>query len=139
LVVTLIKALSLIVAGSFVGIGGALAQAPSATQQPPAATGDVQRGPFNPDVVPEEMRDKLLRILRGYKLIGPSDTLEVLRGQTPRFTPINPSGKAECEAGCDLAAAGASAACLLIGFPPAVAICLAAAEAGRNYCRSKCE
>jgi hypothetical protein len=42
-----------------------------------------------------------------------------------------------CKIGCDLAQAAATAACA--GLPgPAAALCIAAAKAGGDFCRSKC-
>ena len=42
-----------------------------------------------------------------------------------------------CKIGCDLAEAAAAAACSAIP-PPGNAICIAAAHAGGEFCRSKC-
>jgi hypothetical protein len=42
-----------------------------------------------------------------------------------------------CKIGCDLAQAVASAACNGLP-PPAAAVCMAAAKAGGDFCRSKC-
>ena len=42
-----------------------------------------------------------------------------------------------CKIGCDLAQAAATAACAALSGP-AGAVCLAAAQAGGEFCRSKC-
>lgn len=43
-----------------------------------------------------------------------------------------------CKIGCDVAEAAAVAACSLVP-PPGNAICIAAAHAGGEFCRSKCK
>jgi hypothetical protein len=42
-----------------------------------------------------------------------------------------------CKIGCDLAQAAATAACAGLSGP-AAAVCIAAAQAGGDFCRSKC-
>ena len=42
-----------------------------------------------------------------------------------------------CKIGCDLAQAAATAACAALSGP-AAAVCIAAATAGGDFCRSKC-
>lgn len=42
-----------------------------------------------------------------------------------------------CKIGCDLAQAAATAACAALSGP-AAAVCIAAAQAGGEFCRSKC-
>ena len=43
-----------------------------------------------------------------------------------------------CSAACGIAEAGAAAACVYLGNPIAVAVCIAAAHAAGDFCRSKC-
>jgi hypothetical protein len=43
-----------------------------------------------------------------------------------------------CSAACGIAEAGAVAACALLPNPIAVAMCVAAAHAAGDFCRSKC-
>jgi hypothetical protein len=43
-----------------------------------------------------------------------------------------------CKVGCDIAEAGAVAACALVPTPGNV-VCVAAAHAGADFCRSQCE
>jgi hypothetical protein len=43
-----------------------------------------------------------------------------------------------CSAACGVAEAGAVAACSLLGNPIAIAVCVAAAHAAGDICRSKC-
>lgn len=47
------------------------------------------------------------------------------------------AGFSFCKIGCDIAEAAAVAACALIP-PPGSVICIAAAHAGGEFCRSKC-
>jgi hypothetical protein len=48
-----------------------------------------------------------------------------------------PAGFNWCKVGCDVAEAGAVAACALVP-PPGNVVCIAAAHAGGEFCRSKC-
>lgn len=48
-----------------------------------------------------------------------------------------PAGFNWCEVGCDIAEAGAVAACSIY-TGPAAPVCIAAAHAGGSFCRSKC-
>jgi hypothetical protein len=43
-----------------------------------------------------------------------------------------------CTAACDITQAAASAACLLLGNPIAIAACMALAKAGGDECRKLC-
>ena len=43
-----------------------------------------------------------------------------------------------CKPACDVLEASASAACLTLSNPIAIAACLAAAKAAGDYCRSRC-
>lgn len=93
---------------------------------------------FSPEQVPPDQRERVLQILRGFKLIAPNEDLSVL--PTGRLQPnrsilfANPF----CQIGCDSAAALAAGACSGLSAGAAVTACLAAAEAGRQYCRSRC-
>jgi hypothetical protein len=43
-----------------------------------------------------------------------------------------------CSAACGVAEAGAVAACVLLGNPIAIAVCVAAAHEAGNWCRDQC-
>jgi hypothetical protein len=107
---------------------------PSAVPVPSAAP------TFTASSVPAETRDRTLQILRGFKLIGPNEDLSVLENKPLDLAggpPIRNLSDPFCEAGCDVAAAAAVGACAGQSGPPAAA-CIAAVEAGRQYCKSKC-
>ena len=110
-----------------------------------AQTTGGQTQPFNTnqlETLSPDDRGQILNILRATKLIGPNEDLSVLNNvqQTPRPPgPIDAQGiwKEICKAACDAAAAVAAAACAKLSGP-AIPVCLAAVEAARNHCRSRC-
>lgn len=108
--------------------------------------------PFNLEAVEQlsqEDQDRIIMILRGAKLLEEDENLEVLANQPPPeqldffddvgdfIDDINPV-KVICQTACDALAVTAAGACSGSTVGVGLAACLAAAETGRQYCRSRC-
>jgi hypothetical protein len=91
------------------------AQQNQPTRVTPSAVPVTSAAPtFTASSVPAETRGRTLQILRGFKLIGPNEDLSVLENRPLDLAggpPIRNLSDPFCEAGCDVAAVAAVAAC----------------------------
>jgi hypothetical protein len=78
-----------------------------------------------------EQQDKVTEIFRSTNLLKEGDSLKA--DPSIAATGSNPA----CETACSVAEAAAVAACNALP-PPASWVCVAAAHAAGNYCRSRC-
>ena len=87
-----------------------------------------------------EDQTRITTILKTSGLLGQTDKIEG-HPEAPTIAMLSSSTMKPqsifCKIGCDLAEAGAVAACSVFSGP-ALAICIAAAHAGGELCRSKC-
>ena len=80
-------------------------------------------------------RSKIVEILKSNRLMTEGDKIVGAPGVSEEAGMWNPK-KDLCKAACDVAAAAAAAACS--GSTVAIAACVAAVNAAREYCKSRC-
>jgi hypothetical protein len=90
--------------------------------------------------LPSDQRSRITDILKSTNLLHPGDQIVADEG-TPAIQGLTAGGVHTqsfwCTLACDAAEAAAVAACGALPGP-AAAVCVAAAHAGGNLCRSKC-
>jgi hypothetical protein len=89
----------------------------------------------------QDVQEKIQAIIRahfhGTNVVGDTSALlsaDAIRTKTLSFNFTNPI----CSAGCGVAEAAAVAACSALSGGVAIAVCVAAAHAAGDYCRSRC-
>jgi hypothetical protein len=87
--------------------------------------------------LPKQDQERILMILRGAKLISPTEDSSALDGlQTTDI--LNDLGRALCRASCESSRTSAQGACAAILNGTAAAVCHVAVGAGQTHCKEGC-
>jgi hypothetical protein len=95
---------------------------------------------FNPasiTTLPKQDQERILMILRGAKLISPTEDASALDGLHTTDI-LNDLGRALCRAACESSRTSAQGACATISNGTAAAVCHVAAGAGQTHCKEAC-